>query len=182
MIVVHGHVKTTKMIHVIAAVCMTVAATAGAAPSHTGSAAPAVRQAADETCTPETDSYSADRWTSARWKSCLGTYGGPHGSFQAKCWGGQTIGWSQKNCRVSGRFEIRDGQKKVVKSGSFGLSYNGLIDEPTVTTSAFRFNCDGRAHGRFTFRTSGTKAKLSGDYSHYEAAKIPDATVTHPMC
>lgn len=43
------------------------------------------------------------------------------------------------NCRVSGRFEIRDGKGKPVKSGGFGLVYNGLMDEPTLTTNAFRF-------------------------------------------
>ncbi|WP_344496976.1 hypothetical protein [Streptomyces enissocaesilis] len=170
------------MIRVVAAVCMTVAATAAAAPSHTGSAAPTARQAIDETCTPETDTYSSDRWTSARWQSCLSTYGGPHGSFQAKCWRGQTIGWSQMNCTVTGRFEIRDGQENLVKSGDFGLGYNGLIDEPTLTTNAFRFNCDGRTHGQFTFKTFDTKAQLTGSYSHYQAAEIPDTTVTHTMC
>ncbi|MFE9256088.1 hypothetical protein [Streptomyces sp. NPDC006879] len=174
--------KTTKMIRVVAAVCVTVAATTAAAPSHSASVAPAARQAADETCTPKTDSYSSDQWTSARWQACLGTYGGPHGSFQAKCWRGQTIGWSQMNCHVSGQFEIRDGQGNPVKSGGFGLVYNGLIDEPTVTTNAFRFNCDGRSHGQFTFKTFNTKAKLTGRYSHYKAADIPDATVTHPLC
>ncbi|QES46565.1 hypothetical protein DEJ50_00550 [Streptomyces venezuelae] len=117
-----------------------------------------------------------------RWQTCLSAYGGPHGSFQAKCWGGQVIGWSQMSCRAGGRFEIRDGQKKLVKSGGFGLVYNGLRDEPTLTTNAFRFNCDGRAHGRFTFKIFGAKAKLTGNHSHYEAAAIPDTTVTRTMC
>ncbi|MGW1871357.1 hypothetical protein ACWCPS_38275 [Streptomyces mauvecolor] len=174
--------KTTNMIGVVAAVCMTVAATTAAAPPHTGSVAPAARQAADETCTPETDTYSSDQWTSVRWQTCLSTYGGPHGSFQAKCWGGQVIGWSQMNCRVSGQFEIRDGKKKLVKSGGFGLVYNGLSDAPTLTTSAFRLTCDGKTHGQFTFKTFGTQAKLTGNHSNYKAAEIPDTTVTRTMC
>ncbi|WP_344072879.1 hypothetical protein [Streptomyces crystallinus] len=162
---------------------MTVAATAAAAPSHTGSVAPAAAPgAADETCTAEADAYSSDRWTSVRWQSCLSTYGGTHGSFQAKCWGGQVIGWSQMTCRVGGKFEIRDGRKKLVKSVGFGLVYNGLSDQPALTTNAFRFNCDGWAHGQFTFKTTGAKAKLTGNHSNYEAAKIPDTTVTRTMC
>ncbi|QKV97207.1 hypothetical protein HUT19_40635 [Streptomyces sp. NA02950] len=139
---------------------------------------------AAEGCSQKTDNRSSDNWTAAEWKICVGNYGGPNGEADAKCWAGQTIGWSASPCWISGQFEILKGGD-VIKSGPF------FLDVPldgVVTSRPFRFTCQG--YGEYTFRTSGAQATLyvtdknGNSYARpgYQSARIADATATVTMC
>lgn len=151
-----------------------VALVAGAGPAH----------ASVEGCSQKSDNRSADNWTSATWKICVGDYSGPHGEADADCWVGQTIGWNASRCMITGRFEIRkDGQ--TVKADSFSLF---VPLDGTATAIPFRFSCQG--NGSYTFTTSGVQATLlttdsdgnSIARSGYQSANIADATATVTMC
>ncbi|WP_406161907.1 hypothetical protein OG806_39805 [Streptomyces sp. NBC_00882] len=133
-----------------------------------------------EGCSQKTDNRSSDGWTAADWKICIGSYGGPHGEIEAKCYAGQTIGWNANPCRIGGDFEIRKGEV-VIKSGRFGVSVPlGGVN----TAAAFRFSCAG--HGVYTFRTTGVSATLIDSHGAprqgYQSVNITGAQATVTVC
>ncbi|WP_217384312.1 hypothetical protein [Streptomyces sp. NK08203] len=131
------------------------------------------------------DCAGGDRKTYARWKSCIDSSSGPHGSFSLRCWNGQFIGYSNMNCTVAGDFEIRDPRGKLVsKNNSQGRTD---YDRAYVTTftDEFRFNCNNKPRGRYSFTIKNTQVTLdiAGFPDHgYPPARVPDTTVANTMC
>ncbi|WNI26751.1 hypothetical protein [Streptomyces sp. ITFR-16] len=141
---------------------------------------------ADET-TPQCagkDSYSSDRYTSVRWKSCIDSVTGPHGYLRFECWEGDVIGWNRSGCVMSGKFQIRDPRGKLVRAGSFAERADWYYEVAEVR-DRFRFSCENRPHGRYTFTLSDTKAELflNGNFTRgRQPAYLPDTTVATTLC
>jgi hypothetical protein len=158
--------KVRQSVLAVAAM-VTLSSALSIAPTH---AAGAVRSVTE--CTPQTDSRSADNWSSVVSRNCISDYAGAHARIEAECWKGQTIGWSRTSCNMGGDLEIRKGDQIIESIESFGF-WVGEDGGQRI----FRFNCAG--HGEYTFTTKRVGVSLPDGYNGVD---IPDRSVTVTMC